>query len=271
MQKKWILIISILLLWTGCGVKEKELQLEKLNIKLQEINLDTLDYASLDTILKDVNSYNIYTKEELKEKLSLEETLYENIFFCEAKETVQKIIVIEFKKEKKQEIEDIMKNYFEQSIQNATTEEEKKQYETRLEQEYGNHLIYIVGNNSATILEQIKETKKKIFSNMIELEKEEVEKKLDISSDMIEEYLFGISDKLNNATQYLIIKTKDSTNVRQKIHNYFEELEQEWKTKNSKQYELLKNRMEKQLGNYLIYIVSSENKMAFKMIESYYK
>lgn len=105
---------------------------------------------------------------------------------------------------------------------------------------------------------------------MIVLEKEDLEN-LGIHMSDVTSYLFAITDKLDTVEQFLIIETKKEEEVKNVIHNYFEDLEEKWKTKDELVYQLLKNRKETKLGNYLIYLVSQDNESAYQIINSYYQ
>ena len=50
-----------------------------------------------------------------------------------------------------------------------------------------------------------------------------------------------------------------------------EKLEQQWQTYLPDQYELVKNRLEKEYGEYLIYIISTDNDLVFKEIKQHKK
>lgn len=274
MYKKIMLIICSILLLAGCGVKEKEFNWNSVSKSLQELSKDDLDYENMKTILKDkINEYEIVSTEDIKEKIGITKDMYYNVFFAKHKELENLIIVMEPKEDQKEIVELKLKDYFDQLIQTAKTEEGKQLYENRLEQSYGKHLFYIVGNDPKKILDDIKEINQKVFAHMISLEKTDLEKVVGLKINQIEGYLFAVSDKLDHVEQYLIVKTSKNkkASIQQIVHNYFENLENKWKEKDEKNYQLLKKRLEKELDQYLIYIVSDENEKAFKTIEKEYK
>ena len=106
---------------------------------------------------------------------------------------------------------------------------------------------------------------------MIILEKTDVETTLKIDISILDNYLFAVTNKLDTVEQFIIMKSKKEEEVESTIHNYFEDLETEWKNKDEEKYNLLKNRMETKIGDYLIYLVSEDNTKAYQVIESYYK
>lgn len=274
MRRKLAIVLIVLLVLTGCGIKEKELDLKKLSVQLNRLTLEQIDYQNLSQIVEeDLDTLTIYTHQEILDKLGLDEDMYKNIFFCESKEDVQTYLIIEPKSNQKELVERKIKAYWDSKIVETENEGEKQTYQNRLEQSYGNHLIYIVGNDVTKKLDQIKDTKQKLFPSVISLEREDIEKVLKLNPNKVEAYAGAVTDKLDTVIQYVIVKYKknEETSIRQGMHDYFENLEAEWKEKDTKQFELLKNRMEKQLGDYLIYLVSEDNDMAYKTIETLYK
>lgn len=269
MLKKVIILLFCFTLVVGCGKKEKELDLNRVSTYLQELTNNELDYNLFDTLLEDINDYNIYTADQIFEKIGLEKNMYQSIFFCEAKHGVESILVIK----PIGDVEDIIKDYWKKKEIEATKESDKKLIEERIEQVYKDHLIYIIGKNANEQLKEIKESKQSIFSNMIPMRKDDLKEVVGIDVEKIEGYTFFCSDKLDQVSQYLIVKvdSDSETTMKQTIHNYFERLEEEWVEKDTTQYQLIKNRMEKTLDSYLIYLVSTDNEAAFQVIKKYYK
>ncbi len=273
-MKKILLMVSILLLITGCGEKEKKLNMEKLGKKLEELTTDKLDYINLNDVIEEpLDKIKIYSQEEIVEQLGIEASMYQNIFFCESLEGVNTYLVVEPKESEKEKVEALIVQYWNQKIAETQNEEEKESYQNRVEQSYGENLIYLVGKDCKKKLDKIKTTKQKLFPNLLVLEKTDLEKQLGLSIDEVESYRFAMSDKLDQVEQYIIIKyNKESeADIRKKVHDYFEGLEQEWKVKDDSNYQLLKNRMEKELDQYLIYLVSKDNKKAYQIIENLYE
>ena len=72
------------------------------------------------------------------------------------------------------------------------------------------------------------------------------------------------------ASMYLLIQAKDGTaeTVKSELDQYATKYEEQWSTYLPEQYELVKNRLEKEYGDYLIYIVSSNNDLVFETIKA---
>ncbi len=271
-MKKIGIIFSVLLLLTGCGVKEKELKLHQINAELKELTKNQIDYSNLNQVVEEkLDTVTIYETKEILDKLGLDETMYENIFFCESKENLETYLIVQPKEDKKTVVMDLIEQYFTFQIESTENEEEKQTYTNRLEQSYGENLIYLVGTHLKEKLDKIKDAKVKVFPDMISLSKEDLETDIHLNMDDIESYTFAVTDKLDRVEQYIIIQYKEETSVRKSMHDYFEQLESEWKEKDDFKYQMLKNRMEKQLGNYLIYLVSIDNQSAYEKIEQHYE
>lgn len=273
MFKKIIVLICCFLI-SGCGKQKKELDFDKINSELQSLTLEQLDYKQLAyELIEDLGKFQILNPEEIEVQIGIKKDMYQNAMMCESKEENEIYIVIEPKENQKEMVQQKLEQYWNYKLKEETDEKKIKQIEKRLEQEYGKHLIYIVGKESNKKLDKIKETKEKIFSNMISLEKTDIETILKISVNEIETYSFAVTDKMDSVIQYLIIKPKKGkkSEIKQKTHNYFEELENTWKEKDNKQYQLLKDRLESENDDYLIYLVSKDNKKVSKTIEKYQK
>lgn len=269
-----MVILSSLLILTGCGAKEKGINMERLVTALNDLTLEEIDYPNLPQALEEnLDTLQIYTPQEIFSKLDLDIDMYYNIFFCESKDKVQTYLIIEPKSNQREQVKEKIKNYWDIKIEQAENEEEKQAYQNRLEQSYGNHFIYIVGEKGTQKLDKIKDAKQKIFPNMIPLERNDIQKILGLNPNKIESHACAITNKLDKVTQYVIIQYKEDeeASVRQKMHDYFENLEVEWSKKDTEQFSLLKNRMEKQLGNYLIYLVSEDNDKAYEIIQDVYQ
>lgn len=273
MKHKLVILISCLLL-TGCGNEKKELDSKKIHSELQDLTMEKLDYEKLAYALEeDLEKMAIYNSDEIEEQTGITSDLYRNMMMCESKEETKIYIVVEPAQNKKELIEQKLNLFWQAKMGQEEDEKNRKLYEERLEQEYGDHLIYIVDSDANEKLNKIKETKQKVFSDMLTLKKTDMETILKVSFNEIEEYIAGTTSKLDTVEQYIIIKPKKNkvSEVKQQIHNYFEELENRWKEKDPQQYALLKERTETELDDYLIYLVSQDNKSALQTIKKHYE
>ena len=272
MKKISILFALSLFLWTGCGVKKKELDLDQIKRELLNLTIDEIDFESLaENLEEDLSEFKVYSVDEITEYLGITEEQYENFFFCTSLKDAQTYIVIEPKEKEMESIKEKIESYWTNRYENEEEEETKQIYWNRLEQQYGNYLIYIAGKDTTKKLDQIKENKKKIFPDMIKLEKLDLETTLKIDVSILDSYLFAVTNKLDTVEQFIILKSKQEEEMESAVHNYFENLETEWKNKDEAKYNLLKKRMETKIGDYLIYLVSEDNAKVYQMIESYYQ
>lgn len=141
-----------------------------------------------------------------------------------------------------------------------------------LETEYEGHLIYINSPKNKEILKQIKNSKKMIFGMLMNVEGENIEDLLGIKTSDLDSFLVKNSTMIQ-ANSYYILKPKKSSkeNVKKAMDKYMEKLEQQWQTYLPDQYELVKNRLEKEYGEYLIYVISTDNDLVFKKIKQHKK
>jgi len=71
-----------------------------------------------------------------------------------------------------------------------------------------------------------------------------------------------------NSNTYIVVKPAEGKkeSVKKTIDNYMTNLENQWATYLPEQYELIKNRMEKEYGDYLIYIATTDNEKVYNAI-----
>lgn len=141
-----------------------------------------------------------------------------------------------------------------------------------LETEYEGHLIYINSPKNKEILKQIKNSKKKIFGMLMNVEGENIENLLGVKTSDLDSFLVKNSTMIQ-ANSYYILKPKKGfkDDIKRAMDEYMKKLEQQWETYLPDQYELVKNRLEKEYGDYLIYIISKDNDLVFKEIKKYNK
>ena len=91
-----------------------------------------------------------------------------------------------------------------------------------------------------------------------------------VKESWVEESLVMNSAIIVNSNLYFIIKPKkeNSEDVQKAVDKYMVDLEEQWKTYLPDQYELVKNRLEEKYGDYLIYIISTDNDLVFDTIKA---
>ena len=101
-----------------------------------------------------------------------------------------------------------------------------------------------------------------------------------ITSKILEEALTGVkvddvdeflvkNSVMTQASSYFILKPTEGKKdaVKDAMDKYMETLEENWKTYLPDQYELVKNRLEEEYGDYLVYIISTDNELVYKTIK----
>ena len=104
---------------------------------------------------------------------------------------------------------------------------------------------------------------------MVNVPVESIEDVLGIKKEQVEEFAMATPMMIVRSDTYIIVKPSEGNKkaVKEKIDEYMANLETQWETYLPAQYELVKNRLEKELGDYLVYIVSIDNDLVYKTIK----
>ena len=134
-------------------------------------------------------------------------------------------------------------------------------------EDYQDYLIYIIADNSKDLLAKVKECKNTLFNNLMDVE--DLSETFDIDNKLVSEHLVKVPMMVINSNSVIILKPENgkTKEVKEKMNTYMEKLENQWKTYLPDQYDLVKNRLEKEYGNYLIYIISKDNDKVFNAIK----
>ena len=137
-------------------------------------------------------------------------------------------------------------------------------------EEYQGYLVYVVSKDNEKLLKAVKDVKEPIFGAMMEVTKENVKDTLNIDPASLDEFLMETPMMIVQSNTYIIVRPASGKEqeVKDAINAYMKRLEEQWKTYLPDQYELVKNRKEEKLGDYLIYIVSSDNEKVFNTIKA---
>ena len=92
---------------------------------------------------------------------------------------------------------------------------------------------------------------------------------LGINKDLVSEHLVGLPSFIISASQYVIIKpvSGKTKEVKDLMTKYMESVQEQWDTYLPAQAELVRNRLETQHGDYLIYIISQDNEQVINTIK----
>lgn len=148
-----------------------------------------------------------------------------------------------------------------------------EQYElvkNRLETEFDGHLVYIVSNDNEGVLNRIKNSYFTLFPTLFIPNATELKDFFEIDSTLFEESVFAMPQLITSSALFIVAKPAEGKDVEAKeaLDAYMARHEQTWSTYLPAQYELVKNRLETTIGDYLVYIVSEDNDAVLKAIEA---
>lgn len=257
MKKLFSILLVTMLLLTGCGNKNVDLDLNKISQELDNLYSDSFYLQGVSSLIDEKNYFegleDVY-EYDFKEVFGLEASNIEE-YQVRINKSNNTMYLILKPLENKDKIKSEMDAYF-KSIESTNT-----QVKNKLETEYEGYLIYIVSNDNNKVLETIKSSKSPVFNNLVPVQDEMVENTLGIKKDTYSEILMKVPMMIVQSNMYIIVKPENGKkdDVKKAIDQYMTNLEEQWKTYLPDQYELVKNRKYEEYGGYLIYIVSSDN------------
>lgn len=260
MKRISLIIMSFVCLFlTGCG--SKNLNLNEVSEKLDSLTTNEFDLLSA---VENIEMNPEYFDEELVnvydfdlEKMGINAELIENMAFRLDSNNNPAYIILKPMEGKKEELKKEINTYLNQFADL-----------NKLETEYAKHLIYIFSDKNDEILKTIKNSKTRVFGMIMEVTKADIEVLTGIKPTDLDEFLIKNS-VMTQASSYYILKPAEGKkeNVKETMNKYMDTLEENWKTYLPDQYELVKNRLEEEYGDYLIYIISSDNELVYKTIK----
>lgn len=266
MKKIFSLLLVGLLLITGCGKSNVNLDLDKISKELDNLTSDGFYLQGVYSLIDEKDYFenleDIY-EYDFEKVFGLTAENIGDEYLARINKSNNTMLLIFKPLQNKDKIKEEMDAYF-KSIESTNT-----LVKTRLETEYEGYLIYIVSNDNNKVLETIKSSKSSTFNNLVPVEGEMVESTLGIKEDTYSEILMKVPMMIVQSNMYIIIKPEDGKkeDVKKAIDKYMTNLEEQWKTYLPDQYELVKNRKYEEYGGYLIYIVSSDNDKVFETIK----
>ena len=258
MKKILLGLLSFMMIFTfsGCG-KKVTLDLDKIKDDLQNLETDKFSFQDIQSYAEDkahMYSDDIY---DTKEEFGLTYDHFETILARRDNETNHRYIVILPNEGKKDEIKQKMKEYLDKETVLKTASDE-----------YEGYLIYAIDNEPKETIKRIKSARGKVFASLMEIPKSDLESFMDVKESWVSESLVMTPMMIVNSNLYIIIKpNKDNyQDVKNAIEDYLVKKEEEWKTYLPAQYELVKNRKFEKVGDYLVYVVSTDNDLVLKRI-----
>lgn len=262
-MKKIILgLVSLLtmLSLTGCGKENIKLDLTNMYSNLSLLKGSQMDISAInvDEMKEFEEELEFIYSFDFKEKLGLDVSLIDEneykVYYNASTEQILAVLKpLEGNKEKVKSQLNIFMNDLEAKLE-----------------EIDGYLVYVSSSDNDAVISKVKESKSPLYANIDEVPSEQINDLLNISSNDYEEISMGIPSILVKSNMYIIVKPtegKEKT-VKTAIDNYMTSLENQWKNYLPDQYELVKNRKEGKIGNYLVYIISDDNDLVFDTISN---
>lgn len=274
-MKKIVLCLTLIMaaiVLTACGKENVSLNLKDLSSKLDNLKGEEFDRFTAANIinekiegLKEIYDYEY----DFKENFGLNSEDIEFYTIAMNEDNMDMFLFIQPLKDKKNDVKLALDNYFSE-LENSDNQEIANKAKNKSYTQIGSYLVYIMTDNSSDILNSIKDSKENIFGALMEVNDETLESQFNINKSDVKEYLIKVPMMITSSNSYIIIKPVDGKKdeVKEKIDEYMTKLEKQWETYLPEQYELVKNRLEKEYGDYLIYIVSSNNDLVFETIKA---
>ena len=274
-MKKIVLCLTLIMaaiVLTACGKENVSLNLKDLSSKLDNLKGEEFDRFTAANIinekiegLKEIYDYEY----DFKENFGLNSEDIEFYTIAMNEDNMDMYLFLQPLKDKKEDVKNALDNYFSE-LENSDNQEIANKAKNKSYTQIGSYLVYIMTDNSSDILNSIKDSKENIFGALMEVNDETLESQFNINKSDVKEYLIKVPMMITSSNSYIIIKPVDGKKdeVKEKIDEYMTKLEKQWETYLPEQYELVKNRLEKEYGDYLIYIVSSNNDLVFETIKA---
>ena len=110
------------------------------------------------------------------------------------------------------------------------------------------------------------------LGNMSSVNEDELESIYQIDTSLMEEYVIKASDTANGNLYALILVNEDNkAEVKKQMSNYFDILIEQNVLYSPEAVNLLENYLETSIGNYLIYISSTDNEASYDIVKEYTK
>ena len=252
-----LLMLASVVCITACKKEEVKLDLSSVESKLDKLDNGKFSIVSLDvTSIKDFESelefiYDFDYKKLFninKDNINVDNS---KVFYN--KETKELLAVLNTKDET------VIKNMdkFCDGIDNCS------------KYMFDGNVVYINSKDNDNVIDIVKNTKSKIFNNLVKADSNMLKNVIKIDDKLLDEYLIKVPAMITSADSYLIVKpvSGKKDDVKKALDKYMVSLEDQWKTYLPSQYELVKNREVVEYGDYLIYIISSDNDRVLKEIK----
>lgn len=241
---------------TGCT---SNLKLDLDNVKEEVVNLTSDKFSPSGLYELDLKEYFGETEEIYDlESYNTETSKVEYFYGIKSTEGEHFYLVMKPYEENMDEVKEQMNTYM-NGLEQAKV----------LNEEYEGYLVYVYADNTTDVFNKIKTVKERILPSLMEVDVATIGDVLQIEDKWVEEFLMMQPMMMVNSSQFIIIKPASGheKDVKEKVEEYLTNLEEQWKTYLPAQYDLVVNRKEEKLGNYLIYIISDNNDLIYETIK----
>lgn len=267
--KKLLLICLCLTLTVGCGNENIDLDLEKINEELIGLTSDKIEVSLISSNVEQYfeNAEFIYDF-DFESRFALNRENIEEYSVMANFETMDMYLVLNPIDGKEETVKKELNNHFTMVADGETNEEIKSKIENRKFAEYEGLLIYVIADNTDEVYNAIINSKSSIYGMLMPVDDEALEQVLGINPSDVSEYSISIPGSMISTSLYMIVKPNEGKEdvVKEAINTYMTNLESQMEFYLVDQYELVKNRLEKEYGGYLIYIVSTDNDKVYNAI-----
>ena len=271
-----VLIIGVMCFgMVGCGKENIKIDLKQANEEILKLTGDDFDLSFVEMNVTDPEREVLFEEFMSLYSFDLENMMGVNSDYIEEmnagkeldEDSIEMYLVIKPVEDKKDILKKDLDAYF-SNLKLSAIEDDKALLENMKYEEYEGHMIYIVSSKADKIMERIKESKPYLYGMMVELNDETVKSLLNLNPEDLEEYLIQLP-MITQSSTYMILKPVDGKKqvVKEKLDKYFDEQEEQWKTYLPDQYEIIKNRTYTEIGDYMIYVASSNNDKVIETIE----
>lgn len=268
-MKKFLSVLMLLgggLMLTGCfgGNESDEVKDYSLNLSEVESKLDSLNGGVFDRTFVDSDSMTEYSSPlEFIYDFTFEDIFNLKSDLVDISDTTIKynsdskelLAIIKPSASSEDDVKSVM-NSFCESIDGCTSDT------------VDGYLIFVSSSDDASVIKKIKNSYVPIFNSMMTIEDDMLESIIGINPSDVSEHLIKTPSMMISSSTYLIVKPAEGSKdaVASLIDEYMTSLENQWETYLPDQYELVKNRLEKTYGDYLIYVISSDNDLVYSTI-----
>lgn len=130
----------------------------------------------------------------------------------------------------------------------------------------GNKEINLSFDNIKDNIENLSIDSKLLFENNDYYSQEKLEAKYDIDVSCMNEIIAYMSVNAASADMYIVILPKDKQKAKEEINKIFDVYDSTFKNYYPLEQAKIENRLEKEYGKYLIYIVSDNNELVYNTI-----